>query len=172
MAYGLDPDRDGALVWEYRTSEGGGMGGQWGTAVDGSQAYFSVNGTRSPTPGGGRAVTLDTGEEVWSKAASEKLCGDVRGCSAAQGAAVTAVPGAVFSGSMDGGIRAYASDNGSIIWQFDTNREFETANGVEANGGAMDGPGGVVVDGMLYISSGYISLIGRPGNVLLAFGVE
>jgi polyvinyl alcohol dehydrogenase (cytochrome) len=58
------------------------------------------------------------------------------------------------------------------LWQFDTNREFETINGVKANGGAMDGPGAVVVNGMLYINSGYVSLIGRPGNVLLAFSVE
>lgn len=172
MAYGLDPDDRGALVWQYRTSEGSGMGGQWGAAVDGTQAYFSVNGTRSPTPGGVRAVEIDTGKEVWSKGPFEKLCGDLRGCSSAQGAAVTAVPGIVFSGSMDGGIRAYASDNGAVIWQFDTNREFDTVNGVKANGGAMDGPGGVVVGGMLYMSSGYVSLIGRPGNVLLAFGVE
>lgn len=171
MAYGIDPD-DGTLVWEYKTSEGGGMGGQWGAAVDGERAYFGVNGTRSPTPGGVRAARIDSGAEVWSEDAAEKLCGDARGCSAAQGAAVTAVPGVVFSGSMDGGIRAHASENGAVIWEFDTNREFETVNGVRANGGAMDGPGAAVADGMLYINSGYISLIGRPGNVLLAFGVE
>ena len=45
-------------------------------------------------------------------------------------------------------------------------------NGVTANGGAIDGPGPVVADGMLYLTSGYVSLIGRPGNVLLAFGVD
>jgi polyvinyl alcohol dehydrogenase (cytochrome) len=172
MAYALDPDKQGALVWQYRTSQGSGLGGQWGAAVDDKQAYFSVNGTLSQTPGGIRAAKLDTGEEVWSKAASEKLCGTARGCSAAQGAAVTAIPGIVFSGSMDGGIRAYSSADGTIVWQFDTNREFETVNGVKANGGAMDGPGAVVADGMLYINSGYVSLIGRPGNVLLAFGID
>jgi polyvinyl alcohol dehydrogenase (cytochrome) len=36
----------------------------------------------------------------------------------------------------------------------------------------MDGPGAVVAGGMLYVNSGYVSLIGRPGNVLLAFGVD
>jgi polyvinyl alcohol dehydrogenase (cytochrome) len=172
MAYALDPDKQGAVVWQYRTSPGSGMGGQWGAAADDKQVYFSVNGTLSQTPGGIRAAKLDTGEEVWSKAASDKLCGTARGCSAAQGAAVTAIPGIVFSGSMDGGIRAYSSVDGTIVWQFDTNREFETVNGVKANGGAMDGPGAVVVDGMLYINSGYVSLIGRPGNVLLAFGID
>jgi len=172
MAYALDPDKQGAVVWQYRTSPGGGMGGQWGTAVDGAQAYFSVNGTAGKTPGGMRAVKIDTGELVWSKEAEARLCGTERGCSAAQGAAVTAVPGIVFSGSMDGGIRAYAADDGTIVWQFDTNREFQTVNGVKARGGAMDGPGAAVAGGMLYINSGYVSLIGRPGNVLLAFGVE
>jgi polyvinyl alcohol dehydrogenase (cytochrome) len=73
---------------------------------------------------------------------------------------------------MDGGIRAYASATGEMIWRYDTNRSFETVNGVDANGGAMDAHGAAVVDGMLFMSSGYISLIGRPGNVLLAFGLE
>ena len=172
MAYALDPDKQGALVWSYRTSPGGGMGGQWGAATDGRQAYFSVNGTSGKTPGGVRAVNLDTGAVVWSKEAEDKLCGTERGCSAAQGAAVTAIPGIVFSVSMDGGLRAHAADDGTTVWQFNTNQEFQTVNGVKAKGGAMDGPGAVVSGGMLYVNSGYVSLIGRPGNVLLAFGVE
>jgi polyvinyl alcohol dehydrogenase (cytochrome) len=151
---------------------GSGLGGQWGAAVNDKLAYFGVNATFSQNPGGMRAVKIDTGEEVWSKAAAEKLCGAARGCSAAQGAAVTAIPGVVFSGSMDGGIRAYAAATGALLWQFDTNRGFETVNGVKANGGAMDGPGPVVSAGMLYLGSGYVSLIGRPGNVLLAFSVD
>jgi len=172
MAYALDPDKAGAVVWQYRTSEGSGLGGQWGGAVDEKNAYWGVNGTLSKTPGGMRAVKIDTGEEVWSKAPADKLCGTARGCSGAQGAALTAVPGIVFSGSGDGGIRAYASDDGTIVWQFDTNRDFDTVNGVKARGAAMDGPGAAVVDGMLYINSGYGGLVGRPGNVLLAFGVD
>ena len=169
MAYAFDPDKQGELVWKYKTSQGSGFGGQWGAAADGKQVYFGVV---PQNPGGMRAVTIDTGEEVWSRPAAEKLCGAGRGCGAGQGAAITAIPGVVFAVSMDGGVRAYASGDGAIIWQFDTNREFPTVNGVKANGGAMDGPGAVVVDGMLFISSGYVSLSGRPGNVLLAFGVE
>lgn len=172
MAYAVDPDRNGALVWQYRTGPGSGLGGQWGAAADATQAYFGVAGALLPTGGGMRAVKIDTGEEVWSKTPPERLCGTARGCSAAQGAAVTAIPGIVFSGSMDGGLRAYASDDGTIVWQFDTNRDFETVNGVKAKGGAMEGPGPVVAGGMLFANSGYVSLIGRPGNVLLAFGVE
>jgi polyvinyl alcohol dehydrogenase (cytochrome) len=172
MAYALDPDQAGALVWKYKTSDGSSLGGQWGAAVDDKQAYFSVNGTLAKTPGGMRAVKLETGEEVWSKPAADKLCGNARGCSAAQGAAVTAIPGIVFSASMDGGVRGYASDDGTIVWTFDTNRDFDTVNGVKAKGGAIDGAGAVVEDGMLFVNSGYVSLIGRPGNVLLAFGVD
>ena len=172
MAYAFDPDRQGALVWQYRTSGGAGLGGQWGAAADDRHVYFSVNGTGSPKPGGMRAAKIDTGEEVWSRDAGERLCGTIRGCSAAQGAAVTAIPGIVFAGSMDGGFRAHAADNGSVVWQFDTNREFKTVNGVAARGGAIDGPGAVVADGMVYINSGYVSLFGRPGNALLAFGVD
>lgn len=170
MAYAVDPDK-GALVWEYRTSPGSGMGGQWGAAVDGRQAYFGVNGP-ARAPGGLRAVRIDTGEAVWSRDAEERLCGTERGCSAAQGAAVTVIPGIVFAVSMDGGLRAHAADDGTTVWSFDTNREFETVNGVKAKGGAMDGPGAVVSGGMVYVNSGYVSLIGRPGNVLLAFGVD
>ena len=171
MAYAIDPDK-GTKVWEYRTSAGSGLGGQWGAAADATQAYFGVNGSASMAPGGVHAVKVDTGEPVWATPPPPQLCAGVRGCSAAQGAAVTVIPGLVFAGSMDGGVRAYSTDSGAIVWTFDTNREFETVNGVPAKGGAMDGPGPVVAGGMVYVTSGYVSLIGRPGNVLLAFGVD
>ena len=171
IAYGVDPD-DGAMLWQYRTSGGGALGGQWGMAVDGERAYVGVNGTSARPPGGVRAMALATGAEAWAVPAAESLCGTERGCSQAQGAAVTAIPGAVIAGSMDGGVRAYAAATGEILWTFDTNRVFETVNGVAANGGAIDGPGPAVAGGMLFVNSGYISLIGRPGNVLLAFGLD
>jgi polyvinyl alcohol dehydrogenase (cytochrome) len=166
MAYAVDPDK-GTKVWEYRTGAGAALGGQWGAAVDDRNAYFGVNG-----PGGLRAVDMATGKEAWTSPPAERLCGTIRGCSAAQGAAVTAIPGIVFAGSMDGGVRAYSAADGKIVWTFDTNKDFETVNGVPAKGGAMDGPGPVVSGGMVYVLSGYVSLIGRPGNVLLAFGVD
>ena len=40
---------------------------------------------------------------------------------------------------------------------------------VKANGAGMDGAGPVVAGGMLFVNSGYGGLVGRPGNVLLAF---
>ncbi len=93
-------------------------------------------------------------------------------CSPAQSAAVTVIPGVVFSGSLDGHLRAYATSDGRVLWDGDTMRDYETVNGVKANGGAIAGPGPVVVGGMLYVNSGYGFIGGAPGNVPLAFSVD
>jgi polyvinyl alcohol dehydrogenase (cytochrome) len=85
---------------------------------------------------------------------------------------VTAIPGVVFSGSADGGLRAYSTADGSVVWEFNTNVSFTTTNGVAATGGSMDLGGPVAAGGMLYVASGNGGIVGRPGNVLLAFGVE
>jgi|GEM_PF-385612 len=172
MGYALDPDREGAIVWEYRWGRGSGIGGVWGSASDGELVYFAVADQRTPAPGGLHAANLETGRRVWYTPPPAPLCGGAQGCSSAQSAAVTAIPGAVFSGSADGGLRAYSSKDGSILWEFNTNREFETVNGVKANGGSIDLGGPVVAGGMLYATSGNGGLVGRPGNVLLAFGVD
>jgi polyvinyl alcohol dehydrogenase (cytochrome) len=92
-----------------------------------------------------------------------------RACSGAQFSAITAIPGAVFSPSNDGAVRAFSTKDGAVLWSFDSNRDFETVNGVKARGGSMNGPAPVVVGGMLYVSSGYGTFGLRPGNVLLAF---
>jgi polyvinyl alcohol dehydrogenase (cytochrome) len=173
MTYALDPDKQGALVWQHRIGQGSGRGGQWGGAVDERYAYFGVGDSTTNAPGGMVAVNLATGTRAWHTPPEKTLCGAPgRDCNAAQGAAVTAIPGAVLSGSYDGGLRAYAADDGSLLWQFDTNRDFATVNGVKANGGSMDGPGPIVAGGLLVVNSGYGGIAGRPGNVLLVFGVE
>jgi polyvinyl alcohol dehydrogenase (cytochrome) len=92
-------------------------------------------------------------------------------CSPAQSAAVT-IPGVVFSGGLDGHLRAYASESGSIIWDTDTAQPYKTVNGVPANGGSLDGPGPVVVGGLVFVNSGYAFVGGMPGNVLLAYSIE
>ena len=93
-------------------------------------------------------------------------------CSLAQSAAVSSIPGVVFSGAEDGHIRAYSSVDGKVLWDYDTIRQFETVNKIPATGGTMDGGGPAVAGGMLFVNSGYGFLYGAPGNVLLAFGVE
>jgi polyvinyl alcohol dehydrogenase (cytochrome) len=120
------------------------------------------------------AVDLETGRRVWYTAPQPKLCTGMPEdrCTAAQGAAVTAIAGVVFSGSYDGGLRAYSTTDGTVVWQVDTNREYQTVNGVTANGATLDGGGAVIVDGVLYVNSGYNGIVGRAGNVLLAFDVR
>jgi polyvinyl alcohol dehydrogenase (cytochrome) len=173
VAFAMDPDRDGAIIWQYRAGLGGALGGiEWGSAVDTKNAYFAVSDITRPQPGGLHAVRLATGERVWFAAPPPVKCGTGRGCSAAQSAAVTAVPGAILSGSNDGALRGYSSHDGTVVWEFDTNRDFQTVNGVPARGASMLGPGPAVAGGMLYVNSGYGAFGGRAGNVLLAFGVD
>lgn len=171
-AYALDPDHQGALVWKTVFGQPSGLGGQWGGAVDGANFYTGTNGFQS-TPGGFTALRLTDGKIAWQQPPQPLLCDKAQmGCGAGQGSAATAIPGAVFSSSLDGGLRAYSTADGKILWTFDTNRPFDTVNGVKASGGSMDGPGAVVAGGMLFVNSGYGGLVGRPGNVLLAFALD
>ena len=173
VGWAFDPDKNGAIVWQYRAGEGGVLGGiEWGSAVDATHAYFAVSDITRPKPGGLHAVALATGEVVWTAAPSAPTCGTGRGCNAAQSAALTVIPGVIFSGSNDGALRAYSTDNGKVLWEFDSNREFMTVNGVRAHGASMIGPGPAVAEGMIFVNSGYGAFGGRAGNVLLAFGVQ
>jgi len=85
---------------------------------------------------------------------------------------VTAIPGVIFLGSLDGHLRAYSSQTGKILWDFNTVRDYSTVNGVPAYGGSLNGPGAVVVGGILYVNSGYIRFGETPGNVFLAFSAN
>ena len=78
----------------------------------------------------------------------------------------------VFTGGWDGVLRA-VDGSGKIIWLFDTNAEFKTINGVQARGGSLGPPGATIVNGMVYVGSGYIGVQqGTAGNIILAFAVE
>jgi polyvinyl alcohol dehydrogenase (cytochrome) len=195
IVHAIDPDRQGAILWQQRVGRGGVLGGvQWGSAVDQDNVYVAVSdiGVRPAAEGtagaqkgifGGRSFLLDSGRGggiyalelatcnvVWHT--PHPGCGDVPGCSPAQSAAVTAIPGVVFSGGLDGHLRAYAASDGQIIWDVDTAQAYSTVNGVAAHGGSLDGPGVVVVGGMLYVNSGYANFGTAPGNALLAFSVD
>jgi polyvinyl alcohol dehydrogenase (cytochrome) len=172
VGYALDPDDEGRKIWEYRWGQGSPVGGVWGTSSDGLRAFFAVADQFTPAPGGLHGVDLATGERLWHVTPSAPLCVAGPGCGKAQSAAVTAIPGVVFSGSVDGGMRAYAAESGDVLWIFDTNGSFETVNGVPARGGSMDGPGPVVAGGMLFVTAGNGGFVGTPGNILLAFALR
>jgi polyvinyl alcohol dehydrogenase (cytochrome) len=180
VVHALDPDRLGEILWQVRVGNGGTLGGsQWGSAADDANVYVAISDVRflnapprlDPRAGGGLfAIDLSTGLVKWSVPPMD--CGERQQCSPALSAAVTALPGVVLSGGVSGWLRAYATDDGRLLWEVDTARDdYVTVNGVPGRGGAMDGPGPTVVDGMLYVTSGYIQWGGKYGNVVLAFGV-
>lgn len=186
IAHALDPDRNGEIVWQTRVGRGGALGGiQWGSASDGRNMYVALSDIAhlqpefttgrklivDPKAGGGLfALDVGTGKKIW--AAAPPSCGDRPNCSPAQSAAVSAIPGVVFSGSLDGHLRGYSMSDGKVIWDFDTAREFTTVNGLTTKGGSLDGPGPTIAGGMLYANSGYGAWGGLAGNVLLAFSVD
>jgi polyvinyl alcohol dehydrogenase (cytochrome) len=170
--WGLDPDNQGAVLWQYHAGAGGALGGiEWGSAVDAQHAYFAVSDIFSPSPGGLHAVNLTDGAKAWYAAPAAPSCAKGGRCNAAQAAAVSVIPGVVFSGSNDGTLRAYSTQDGSVLWSVNTEKEFPTVNGVPAKGASMLGPGPVIAGSMLYVPSGYGAFGGRPGNVLLAYGL-
>jgi polyvinyl alcohol dehydrogenase (cytochrome) len=189
IVYALDPDNGGRLLWKYSVEPGV---FNFGAASDDRQLYApigiaegrqeninagrTISGMEAGGTGALAAIDIATGKRVWQTEAPQVSCDGVarsRDCGSSQGAAPLVIPGAVFAGARDGMLRAYSSVDGHIIWEFNSRREFETVNRVAARGGTMDGPGPVMVGGMLFVESGY-SLLGSgiPGNVLLAFGVD
>jgi polyvinyl alcohol dehydrogenase (cytochrome) len=187
VVYALDPDQKGKILWETRVGKGGINGGvQWGMASDGQNVYAAVSdivsvmntagpiggATFDPARGGGlTALRPADGSKAWFSPGHP--CDPPRpGCSPGQSAALTVIPGVVFSGSLDGHLRAYSTEDGEVLWDVDTAKEYSTVNGVPARGGSLDGAGPVIVDGMVFVNSGYPRNGGMPGNVLLAFAPE
>jgi polyvinyl alcohol dehydrogenase (cytochrome) len=178
VMYGLDPDNGGKELWEARIGKGSGLGGiEWGSATDGKNVYAANSdistltsaGANAPPPGGLAAIDIRTGRILWKTMPPKTPCEGKAGCSGGQLAAVTAANDVVFSGGMDGHLRAYAAADGKIMWDFDTEPAFPTVNGVTAHGGSMSGGGPTVSDRMVFVASGFTVTAGMPGNVVLAF---
>jgi polyvinyl alcohol dehydrogenase (cytochrome) len=125
------------------------------------------------TTGGLAAIDMKTGIRRWYTPAPLPACSwGPQACSHAQAQAVTVIPGVAFSGSMDGHLRAYSTIDGKIVWDYETAKDFPTVNGIKASGGSLDQGGATIVNGVVYINSGYALRYGQPGNVLLAFSVD
>ncbi|WP_420464085.1 PQQ-binding-like beta-propeller repeat protein [Candidatus Palauibacter sp.] len=191
MVWALDPDAAGELVWARRIGKGSALGGiHWGLVSDGRRAYvpnvdhaFAVmvdprtgvltqaNSEDPPAPGV-YALELAAGEVLWRAEPDLTVCQGRPGCMPYFSAAPTAIEGAVLAGSLDGHLRAYSTEDGSVLWDVDTAREFETVNGVPGRGGALDGPGPVVARGYILVNSGYDLFSQMPGNLLLAYRIR
>jgi polyvinyl alcohol dehydrogenase (cytochrome) len=168
--FGLDPDKKGAPVWKTALAEKKpGAAGLivFGGAADQQASYFGLN-----LVGGMVALDLGTGERRWfTPLAPAETPGEP--ARPGQSAAATAIPGVVFSGAWDGRLRAFSTQDGRIVWDYNTVQQYTTVNGVAAKGGSMGAPGPAVAGGMLFVGTGYIGVMGgMPGNALLAFAPE
>jgi polyvinyl alcohol dehydrogenase (cytochrome) len=150
--YALDP-KDGKLVWKTEVGPGGKLGGiEFGNATDGERVYAAIS--NIPRQGSVSALDGATGKILWQTPSPDGK--------ANFGPITVTGTGAnrlVFAGSSGGFIRAYDAKDGKILWEFDT-------------GGAVGG-GPTVVDGVLYVGSGYQFLrVGKRNNKLFAFSLD
>jgi polyvinyl alcohol dehydrogenase (cytochrome) len=162
VVWAHDPDNKGAVLWKMDISRSApDPSGEivWGGAADNqSSVYYGLS------SGGLVALNVATGAKKWLASFNGS------GPHAGSPGAVTAIPGVVFSGGLDGLLRAIGMGDGRILWEYDTKREVQTINGVKAKGGSLGAPGPVVANGILYVESGFVGVVsGEPGNLLLAF---
>src|ERR1700722_8718141 len=162
----LDPNKNGATIWEQDIARGiGGGAGEtvFGGAVDDRTIYFGLH-----LGNGLVAMDLSTGVERWFRPLqSPEAMATHHGIVAA----VSVIAGVFFAAGMDGILRAVSPTDGSPIWEFNTAQEFKTVNGVAAKGGSIGAGGPTIANGMVFVGSGYVGFQnGVPGNVLLSFG--
>jgi polyvinyl alcohol dehydrogenase (cytochrome) len=177
ILYAMDPDARGRTLWHVQVGPGSALGGiEWGFAADEDTIYVPIaNPFQLPNlaAGGVSALKIASGEVQWHTSPPKPVCAwGTEQCTGAHSQAATAIPGVLFSGSMDGHLRAYAKQNGAVIWDFDTGVKFDAVNGVRAVGGSLDNGGPTIANGILYVNSGYGRIVGHRGNALLAFTID
>lgn len=177
VVHALEP-ATGKVIWQKRVGKGGMLGGiHWGMATDGKKVYVAnadniytidkKDSTLKPSPGI-YALNLTNGAVAW-KTPTPPAKGRYTEANSAMPLVTSDL---VFAGALDGFIRAYDAENGTIMWQFDTLKSFETSNGIPGKGGSLDGASPTIVGDMLFVNSGY-GLWGEiAGNVLIAFELE
>jgi polyvinyl alcohol dehydrogenase (cytochrome) len=178
--YALDLEAQGTPLWRQKVGRGGIQGGvHFGMALAGERLFVPISdkdmaGRQYDRPArpGLYALDVRSGRVLWESPADD-VCAGRRFCAPGIGQAITAIPGVVFAGHMDGRLRAYDATSGRVLWQTDTTREIDALGGVRAHGGSFGGGAGPVVRrGLVFASSGYGMYEHMPGNVLLVYGVR
>jgi polyvinyl alcohol dehydrogenase (cytochrome) len=179
MVHAVDPVT-GKVVWQNKVGRGAIQGGvHFGMAAEGDTLFVGIN----DAPDGrtyqdaGRpglyAIDMKTGQFTWRQPYAGAGCAGRDFCHAGISQVVTAAPGVVLAGSMDGVLRVHDSRTGDIVWQVDTATPVVTVSGEQAHGGSMGGSSGAITaNGMLFVNSGYGLYFHMPGNVMLVFGKE
>jgi polyvinyl alcohol dehydrogenase (cytochrome) len=187
IIWALDPADGGKIVWHTQLSQGSELGGiEFGPAADADKVYVAVSDVIAPAETakpGLTALYVKDGSIAWSAPSPARPCRwENVFCSPAMSQAVTAIPGVVFAGAMNGYFRAYDTATGKVVWEFDTGgTPIKTVAGKETYGGVMDASGPTVAGGMVYVHSGYGGRQGAErwgdnvsadGNLLVAFSVD
>ncbi len=178
VVYAFDPDAKGKQLWNTRVGRGGIQGGiHFGMALDGTTVLAPVSDmadgrdgrpVEGPPRPGLYALDAATGRQLWATPANN-VCKGRQFCDPGISAAITAIPGVVFAGHMDGRFRAYNSRSGKVLFEHDATRDTQTVSGAVARGGSFGGAGAAVRDGYVVVNSGYGLYFHMPGNLLLTF---
>jgi len=180
MVYALDPANGGELIWEQRAGSGGTMGGiHYGMSTNGEKLFVGVSDLPTNNPynvgaahPGVHALDVSTGEILWRNDLPNNCEEGPFLCWPGISAAVSSTSDLVFAGGLDGILRALDTDNGDILWETNTRQSFGLRNGIEAKGGSIESDGPVIVNGQVFITSGYEKWAESPGNVLLVYSLN
>ena len=180
MVYALDPAKGGELIWEQRVGSGGTMGGiHYGMSTNGEKLFVGVSDLPTNNPynvgaahPGVHALDVSTGEILWRNDLPNNCEEGPFLCWPGISAAVSSTSDLVFAGGLDGILRALDTDNGDILWETNTRQSFGLRNGIEAKGGSIESDGPVIVNGQVFITSGYEKWAESPGNVLLVYSLN
>ncbi|GAA5314940.1 MAG: PQQ-binding-like beta-propeller repeat protein [Candidatus Pelagadaptatus aseana] len=181
---------------QHQTTTNGGI--HWGMALSGEYLLVPAADPErqrpeyTPRPGI-HALNVRTGEPIWfqgvergcyladedkplvglqnMRSGKNRPLAEQYQCSFYYGlsASATATDEVVFSGGLNGVLRAYDIQSGKILWQTETAVPFDTVNGIDGHGGAIDVDGQVLAGDWLYVQSGYAMFGQLPGNVLLGY---
>lgn len=183
---------------QHQTTTNGGI--HWGMALSGEKLLVPAadperrRAEYQPRPGI-HALNVRTGKPIWfqgvergcyladedkplvglqnMRAGKSRPLSEQYACSFYYGlsAAATATDDLVFSGGLNGQLRAYDIESGNVLWEEATAKPFTTINGVTGHGGAIDVDGQILAGDWLYVQSGYAMFGQLPGNVLLAYRI-
>ena len=183
MVSAMDPDNDGAILWQNRVGAGGALGGvHWGMAVEGDTLYVPISdvpyidvpGVDGELRPGVYALDINSGRMLW-EAKPQVPCGDST-CVPHFSAAAIAVPGAVFASDLDGTIWAFDVATGETLWSFNSDLLYlRTVNKKIGYGGCIDAAGQVIGGGRLIVMSGYSNYFfsgKEAGNALVVLAPQ
>ena len=170
----------GELVWNTKLSPGSALGGvHWGTALVGNVLVVPIADppVQNANPGV-YGLDINSGALLWEQKGTYD-CEDVSilaksACERPHrfSAASSGVGDIAFVGSLKGHVYALNANSGEILWEFDTNRTFESVNQVRAKGGAIDNPGIAIAGSQVMVLSGYGMFGQIGGNALLVFEID